>query len=209
MHKACFITLEGIEGVGKTTALAALRAQFEATKIDALFTREPGGTAIAEKIRQLLLEHHEETLLPETELLLMFAGRIQHIRHVIEPALARGQWVVSDRFIDASYAYQGGGRELGEERVAILEAWMGQVAKPDLTFLLDASVELAMTRAKTRSSPDRIEKEDMNFFERARAVYLRRAAHDPRFCVIDASQPLEIVEKKIKTQLQVLIDSKK
>ena len=194
-----FITVEGIEGVGKSTAVATLATLLRAQGRALCVTREPGGTDIAERIRHVLLEHHREPMAVDTELLLMFAGRAQHIASVIQPALARGEWVLSDRFTDASYAYQGGGRHIADERIAILEQWVQGALRPDITLLLDAPEALALGRAKQRSDPDRIEQETLDFFGCVRAKYLARAEAEPeRFYCIDASKPLEEVETQLK-----------
>lgn len=193
-----FVTLEGGEGAGKSTVLAALRDALHEGGCEAVCTREPGGTALAEEIRGLLLgtpAHggtHEPPH-PETELLLMFAARAQHIRETILPALQRGAWVVSDRFTDASYAYQGGGRGLDEDFIAMLEARVVGIA-PALTLLLDVPVQIGLERARGRGPADRIENEREEFFERVRARYRTRAQAEPaRFRVIDATQPADVV----------------
>ena len=160
--------------------------------------REPGGTAFAESIRQLLLNPQQEIVAEDTELLLMFAARAQHIAEVINPNLEQGRWVLSDRFTDASYAYQGGGRGIDSKRITVLEEWVQGTLKPDLTILLDAPVEIALTRMKNRDTPDRIEQEQQSFFQRVRDCYLQRAKAEPnRFRIIDASLPLAEVEKNI------------
>lgn len=200
MQKANFITVEGVEGVGKTTALNYVKELLAQAHIDALFTREPGGTEIAEAIRRLiLLEKYEEEMCGETELLLVFAARAQHLATVIKPAIAAGIWVVSDRFTDASYAYQGAGRGISVARIAEIETWVQGDFRPDLTLLLDAPVEIAMARANKRAALDRIEAETKDFFVRARAAYLARAEQEPeRFRIVDASQDLLTVQAQIK-----------
>lgn len=197
-----FITLEGGEGAGKTTVLNALRDCLTQHGIEVISTREPGGTVAGEKIRQVLLSP-ELTLFSETELLLMFAARAQLVRELIKPALARGAAVISDRFTDASFAYQGGGRGIEMGRIAELERWAA-VIKPDLTFLLDVSVQQGLQRARSRGAElDRIELEREDFFERVRATYLARAKLEPeRFCVIDASQSPEQVVQAVTEKLQ-------
>jgi len=188
------ITLEGGEGAGKSTVLEALRARLEARGIDVLVTREPGGTPAGEAIRRVLLDPQLQGLCAESELLLMFASRAQLVREVVRPALAAARWVVSDRFTDASFAYQGGGRGQPVERIAELERWAADGIVPDLTILLDLPVADGMRRASGRGAADRIEMENAEFFERVRAAYRARAAAEPqRFRIIDASQPLVAV----------------
>jgi dTMP kinase len=194
-----FITFEGIEGVGKSTCVKYLYDYFQQEKIPVTVTREPGGTSIGEDIRKVLLAHHSEEMCHETELLLMFAARAQHIATVIVPALEQGNWVLCDRFTDATYAYQGGGRGIPENRIAILESWVQDQLRPSLTFLLDAPVDLALKRTKRRGAADRIELEKQHFFERVRAKYLERAQQEPhRFHIIDASQPRWRVLRQIR-----------
>lgn len=205
--KGIFLTIEGIEGVGKSTAVKFIQDYLSQHKIDAVFTREPGGTKIAEKIRQILLSpDHDEVMAPETELLLMFATRAQHIKQVILPALQAGKCVVSDRYVDASYAYQGGGRQQDVSQIEMLEKWIVGSAKPDMTILLDAPSAIGLARAKHRGQQDRIEQEKLDFFDRVRNAYLKRAANDTkRFRIIDATQPLEIVQSEIKKRLDELV----
>jgi dTMP kinase len=199
-RKGFFLTIEGIEGVGKSTALKFIQDSLTQTGKDFIVTREPGGTAIAEQIRQLLLTpSHEEVMVPETELLLMFASRMQHVKHVILPALTAGKWVVSDRFIDASFAYQGGGRGMESRYIEMLEKWLLQGLKPDLTLLFDAPAHIGLERAKHRGAQDRIEQEKVDFFERVRMGYLQRMEQDKkRFRLIDATKPLEQVQAELK-----------
>lgn len=180
-----FLTLEGIDGAGKSTHRAWLVERLERTGRRVVSTREPGGTPLGEKLRSLLLA---EPMHLETEALLMFAARREHLAEVIEPALARGDWVVSDRFADASFAYQGGGRGLSWEKLAQLEQWVGGL-QPDLTFLFDLDAGTARQRLEgTGNAPDRFEQERNDFFERVRTAYLRRAREcAARFCVVDAS----------------------
>lgn len=184
-----FITLEGGEGAGKSTVLAALREALQATGREVVLAREPGGTPEGEAIRHLLLDPGNQ-FGPEAELLLMFAARAQLVRRVVRPALARGAVVLCDRFTDASFAYQGGGRGLPMDRIASLERWAAGL-RPDLTFLLDVGVAEGLARARARGGePDRIEREREDFFERVRATYLARAAAEPaRFRVVDAGRP--------------------
>lgn len=189
-----FISLEGGEGAGKSTLLAGLLACLQQRGLTVVQTREPGGTAIGEAIRAIVLDPATAGLAAETELLLMFASRAQLVREVIEPALAAGQWVLCDRFADASHAYQGGGRGQPAARIAELERWACAGVKPDLTLLLDLPVATGRARAAGRGEVDRIESEADAFFERVRANYRERAALEPhRFRVIDASEPPDAV----------------
>ncbi|HZX71541.1 MAG TPA: dTMP kinase [Rhodanobacter sp.] len=184
-----FISLEGGEGAGKSTLLAGLRDVLERRGIDLVQTREPGGTPVGEGVRAIVLDPRMRVLAPETELLLMFASRAQLVREVIEPALAAGRWVLCDRYADASYAYQGGGRGQPSARIAELERWACDGVQPDLTLLLDLPVATGRARAAGRGEADRIEVEADAFFERVRASYRERAADEPhRFRVIDADQ---------------------
>jgi dTMP kinase len=185
-----FISLEGGEGAGKSTLLAGLRQYIEHRGITLVQTREPGGTAVGEAVRAIVLDPALRGLTAETELLLMFAARAQLVREVIEPALDAGQWVLCDRYADASYAYQGGGRGQPASRIAELERWACAGVMPDLTLLLDLPVAIGRARAAGRGDADRIEVEADAFFERVRATYRERATSEPRrFHVIDASQP--------------------
>lgn len=200
--KGRFITLEGIEGVGKSTHMATVHRFLQAQGIDCVITREPGGTAIGEDIRRLLLGHKHHNMNDRCELLLMFAARAQHLAEVIIPALNRGQWVLCDRFTDATYAYQGGGRGVPESDIAALENWVHGDRQPDITLLLDADVSIGMQRIKQRSEADRFESETLQFFERVRANYLQRAAmHAARITIIDAAKPLAEVESALQEQL--------
>jgi dTMP kinase len=201
VNRGPFVSIEGGEGAGKSTVIAALCDALAAAGHEVVRTREPGGTPEGEAIRALLLDP-ARTLLPETELLLMFASRAQLVRAVIAPALARGAAVVSDRFTDASFAYQGGGRGIDAGRIAELERWAAGV-RPDLTFLLDVGVAQGLARARARGGePDRIESEHDAFFERVRATYLARAAVEPgRFRVIDASRPVDAVLADVRARL--------
>lgn len=189
-----FVSLEGGEGAGKTTVLAALRTALERTGQEVVVTREPGGTPLAEKIRALLLQPGDEPVAAETELLLMFAARAQHVRMTLQPALERGAWVLCDRFTDSSYAYQGGGRGLETALIAELE-WRVVGIRPGLTLLLDIGVAQGRARIQGRDPrPDRIERERDAFFERVRAAFLARAVAEPeRFRVLDASRPVDSV----------------
>ncbi|HHH49335.1 MAG TPA: dTMP kinase [Gammaproteobacteria bacterium] len=206
MTKGLFITLEGGEGAGKSTQLAYLRQRIEAAGIPLHVTREPGGTPLAEQIRALLLDHRDEEMAPDTELLLMFAARAQHLARLVRPALARGEWVLCDRFTDATYAYQGGGRGIGFARIAVLEDWVQGELRPDLTLLLDLPVAVGMARAGRRGELDRFEREQRDFFERVRAAYLTRAEQEPqRFRVIDAAQDIAGVQRQIDAVLSPLL----
>ena len=198
-----FVSLEGGEGAGKTTVLGALRRELAAAGDEVVVTREPGGTPLAETIRGLLLDPSHEPAAPETELLLMFAARAQHVRETIRPALERGAWVLCDRFTDSSYAYQGGGRGLDRGLIETLErAVVG--LRPGLTILLDLDVAVGRERTLGRDLvPDRIERERDGFFERVRAAYRERAAADPdRYRVVDAAQPAQAVAEATLAQLQ-------
>jgi dTMP kinase len=197
------ITFEGGEGAGKSSNVQLTAEFLRARGIDVVVTREPGGTPLAEDIRQLLLAPREEPMQADTELLLMFAARAQHVGTLIAPAMARGAWVLSDRFVDASYAYQGGGRGLAMARIAELESWVLQGLSPDLTLLFDVPVEVGLARAGRRGDLDRIEQEDLAFFERIRRTYLDRATAEPeRFQVIDAARPLEQVQDQLIATLE-------
>ncbi|MFW1676380.1 dTMP kinase [Pontibacter sp. JAM-7] len=201
-----FITVEGTEGVGKSSNIDFLAESLQIRGKEVLLTREPGGTPLAEDLRKLLLEPREENISNETELLLMFAARAQHLENVIKPALARGAWVISDRFTDATYAYQGGGRGMSINSIATLEHLVQGSLRPDLTLLLDLPVEVGLRRASERSTPDRIEQERIDFFERVRKAYLLRAQQDPvRMRIIDASQPLNQVQQQISRQLTMFL----
>lgn len=203
---ARFITLEGGEGAGKSSSLALIAEFLQARGIAHRVTREPGGTALGERIRSLLLDETEDHVDSLAELLLVFAARAQHLAQVIRPALAAGIWVVCDRFTDASYAYQGGGRELGEAPVAALEQLVQGGLRPDLTLVLDLDPRLGLERIGGRGPRDRFEREQLAFFERIRAVYQRRAEADPERCrLIDAGQEPERVGAAILTHLQTLV----
>jgi dTMP kinase len=201
-----FISLEGGEGAGKSTLLAALREHIERRGMTLLQTREPGGTRVGEAVRAMVLDPAQQGLTAEAELLLMFASRAQLVREIIAPALAAGHWVLSDRFADASYAYQGAGRGQPAERIAELERWACAGLKPDLTLLLDLPVAMGRARAAGRGAADRIEVEADSFFERVRASYRERAAAEPdRFCVVDASQSLARVQQAAMAALGHLL----
>ena len=193
-----FITVEGGEGAGKTSNLNFIKSLLEASGKSVVFTREPGGTGLGEDIRELLLGHKHTGMSDLAELLLVFAARAEHLEQVIKPALNNGQWVLCDRFTDATYAYQGGGRSLDMESIKTLESLVQDELRPDLTLLLDLPVEQGMQRAGQRSAPDRFEKEKMDFFDKVRATYLQRAEADPdRIKTIDAGKTLEQVQAQI------------
>jgi len=208
MTRGRFITLEGGEGAGKSTVMAVLAATLAERGIVHDMTREPGGTPLAEAIRALALDARWTGVMrPETELLLVFAARAQHLRERVLPALDGGRWVVSDRYTDASYAYQGGGRGQPAERIAALEAWAAPVV-PDLTFLLDVPVEQGLARAFSRGERDRMEREQSEFHERVRASYHARVEADPaRFRVIDARRSQAEVAAAVKAELLRWIDA--
>ncbi|GAB3036135.1 dTMP kinase [Oleiagrimonas citrea] len=202
-----FITLEGGEGAGKSTLLQGLRAYLAERGIEPLFTREPGGTALGEGVRALVLDPALRGMCAESELLLMFAARAQLVRESIRPALEAGQWVVCDRFTDASFAYQGGGRGQPRERIADLERWAAADLRPDLTLLLDLPVDTGRARAAGRGEEsDRIEREGDGFFERIRAAYLQRAAEQPeRFRILDATRSAQEVLAAATEALEPLL----
>jgi len=201
-----FITLEGGEGAGKSSNLEFIRQRLLRAGKDVVFTREPGGTALGEAIRGLLLDHRQTAMADDTELLLMFAARAQHLAELIRPALERGQWVLCDRFTDATYAYQGSGRGIDTNRIQLLEQWVQAGLRPDVTFLLDLPVSVGLQRAGQRSEPDRFEREQHAFFERVSSGYLTLARQEPqRFRVIDASQPLPQVQAQLEQALSTYL----
>lgn len=201
-----FITLEGGEGLGKTTNLSFIQQWLEKQGLTVQVTREPGGTVLAEKLRGLLLETGTEAISEKTELLLMFAARAQHISQVIQPALNRGVWVLCDRFTDATYAYQGGGRNMDVKTIAWLAQWVQDGLQPDLTLLFDAPIELGIERAKQRGALDRFENEQLSFFNRVRNAYLQQAQQHPeRIKVIDAAQSLAVVQMMLLHWLEKLL----
>ncbi len=203
--RGLFITVEGIEGVGKTTAMQFLQHWLEHKGIDFLQTREPGGTLIAEQIRHLFLKKQIESIHADTELLLVFAARAQHLQNVILPAMAEGKWVICDRFTDATYAYQGGGRGMDVQRIELIENWVQNDFRPDCILLLDAPIEVCLDRAKKRGALDRIESEKTAFFVRARNAYLQRATAAPdRYRIVDASLPIQQVQENINHILDQL-----
>jgi len=206
-----FITLEGTEGGGKSTNLVFIQQWLQDKGLEVVVTREPGGTPISEAVRQILLDPNYNEMTVETELLLMFAARNQHIQQIILPALADGKWVVSDRFTDASYAYQGGARGMDYQRIAQLEDWVQQGFVPEMTFVFDLPIEEGLRRVAARSNLtgqaiDRFEQEQAAFFEKVRSAYLYRAHQGPaRYQVLDASQPLSNVQAQIHTRLTQLL----
>lgn len=205
-RQARFITLEGGEGVGKTTNLTFIEQYLRGHGLEVIRTREPGGTPLGEKVRSLLLDStHMDS---RAELLLVFAARTQHIADVIRPALDAGHWVLCDRFTDASYAYQGGGRGIESSVIGFLERWVQQGVQPDLTLLLDASPDVGLARARNRGTADRFESEQLSFFENVRQAYLdRAAAQSQRIKRVDASGSLEEVQDELARHLDHLIES--
>jgi len=206
MQRGKFLTIEGTEGVGKSTNLAFVRDWLTARGIEVIVTREPGGTPLAEEVRSLLLSKRDEAVDETAELLLVFAARSQHLARVIKPALARGVWVLSDRFTDATYAYQGGGRGLNKATIEHLEQLVQGDLRPDLTLILDIDVELGLNRARQRGELDRFESETIEFFERVRVAYRQRAEAAPeRYALVDAGQELIAVQADIDRLLGELI----
>lgn len=203
MKRGLFITLEGVEGAGKSSNVPFIREWCEQQGRSVVVTREPGGTPLGEQIRELLLHKQDLAVSHDTETLLMFAARAQHLHAVIAPALAAGHVVLCDRFTDATYAYQGGGRGLPLTRIRALEDWVQQGLQPDLTLLFDLPVEVGLQRANRRSAADRFERERLDFFARVREAYLARAAQDPqRIRVIDAAQDSSAVQAAIAPLLR-------
>ncbi len=198
-----FITLEGIEGVGKTSNLKFIQSLLESAGHSCVVTREPGGTSLGEALRGLLLNHSDDNMSADTELLMMFAARAEHLNKVIRPALEAGKTVLCDRFTEATYAYQGGGRQLSIDKIKDLEQWVQADLRPNLTVVLDAPVEVGRERAGKRSAPDRIETEKDDFFQRVRDAYIALAKkHPERICLIDASVDLENVQQQIREKLK-------
>ena len=205
MNKGKFITVDGVEGAGKSTQIDLICSYLQRKGVEVVRTREPGGTDLGEKIRTLLLDVDNKEMHSDTELLLMFSSRNELIQNKIIPALNKGSWVVSDRFTDASFAYQGGGRMLDLDRISKLESWVLGEFQPDLTLLLDVSVDIGMTRIEARAAKDRIELEERAFFERVRSVFIDRSKSYPeRIKLIDASGSISEIHNKIKLFLDVL-----
>ena len=201
--KGIFLTFEGVDGAGKSTHVQWSVEQLRARGLNVVSTREPGGTAIGEKLRELLLK---ESMGLECETLMMFAARAQHLHEVIRPALESGAWVVCDRFTDATFAYQGGGRELGVNRIAALEQWVHPDVQPDCTWLFDVPLEVARERLNRTREKDRFELEEDAFFTRTREVYLARAMQDPvRFSIIDSTAPIEAIRLTLTEKLDALV----
>ena len=208
-----FITLEGGEGVGKSTNLAVVESFLSENNVEYIITREPGGTHLTEKIRDLILDNHDEPMDAATELLLVFAARAQHLNTKIRPAIATGKWVLCDRFTDATYAYQGAGRELGERFISALEDLVQGELRPDLTLILDLEPATGLNRARQRGALDRIEQEQIDFFLRVRSCYLEIAAANPKRCaLINASKPLPAVRDQLletlEQRLRVFLDER-
>ena len=202
-----FITLEGPEGAGKSTNREYLAERLRAAGLEVVLTREPGGTPLAERIREVLLTPVEEIMDPDAELLLVFAARAQHLAGVIRPALRRGAVVLCDRFTDSTYAYQGGGRGLSMERIATLETFVQGDLRPDLTLIFDLPVEVGLARASARGRLDRFEREGRTFFDAVRGAFLKRAAAEPaRYVLVDAAQPLAQVQQSLDALLPRLLE---
>ena len=208
MIQGKFITIEGSEGAGKSTNIRFVQDYLSSKDIEFISTREPGGTEISEKIRDLLLDKSNTSLCDDAELLLMFAARAQHLNELIIPALESGKWVISDRFTDASYAYQGGGRGLSWEKITQLEQWVQGSLRPDATILLDIPVDIGMERVRERGETDRFEQEQLSFFSRIRDAYLRLAKENPeRFHIVDTRPAIEEVHKQMRTVMEKITES--
>lgn len=206
MSRGKFITLEGVEGVGKSTNLQFITQWLKDRNIQFIQTREPGGTPLAEQLRELLLAKREEVMDPTAELLMLFAARAQHLAQVIVPALERGDWVICDRFTDATYAYQGGGRQLDRSLIEQLENTVQGGLRPDKVLLLDLDPEIGLQRAAHTGPADRFESEHLAFFHRVRAAYRERAQASPsRYATVDASQPLDRVQRHLRLELERLL----
>ena len=204
--KGKFITVEGTEGVGKSTNMAFIEAWLKSAGKELVITREPGGTELGEKLRNMLLDAKETSMCDDTELLLMFAARAQHLQEVIIPALEAGKWVLCDRFTDATYAYQGGGRGIAMHRIEQLEQWVQGELRPDMTLILDLPIDVGLERAGKRSEPDRFELEKHDFFNKVRDTYLSRAKSFPeRYKIIDASPAIPEVQQAISSVLEEMV----
>ncbi|WP_237065101.1 dTMP kinase [Microbulbifer guangxiensis] len=207
MPRGKFITLEGGEGVGKSTNLRFITDWMRSRDVEFIQTREPGGTPLAEQLRALLLENRDETVDPTAELLMVFAARAQHLAEVIKPALERGAWVICDRFTDATYAYQGGGRGLNRALIAQLEQTVQGELRPDRVLLLDLDPEVGLSRAAATGAADRFESEKLEFFHKVRDAYLARASAVPeRYAVVNAALPIEEVQRQLAAELERLLD---
>ncbi|NEX21128.1 dTMP kinase [Thiorhodococcus mannitoliphagus] len=208
MTRGRFITLEGIEGAGKSTQVGPLAARLRARGLEVVTTREPGGSPIAERLRAVLLDPANAGMSDMAELLLMFAARAEHLKQTIRPALDRGAWVISDRFTDATYAYQGGGRGIDLGRIGLLEQLVQDDLRPDLVLVFDLPPAVGLDRAQARSgSKDRFEAEDLRFFEGARALYLSRADQMPeRYRIIDAARPVAAVQEQVRRLVDPFVD---
>jgi dTMP kinase len=209
MMNGKFISIEGIEGAGKSTQLAFIENYLKQQGINVVVSREPGGTVLGEQIRELLLSPREEGMAVDTELLLMFAARAEHLEQVIKPAILRGEWVISDRFVDATFAYQGGGRGISTERIKQISDWTLKDLQTDVTFLFDLPVELGQQRVISRKENiDRFEQEKTDFFQKIRDCYLQRSKQEPnRIKVIDASKSINEIEIQLSTVLDKLISA--
>lgn len=206
--RGLFITVEGGEGVGKSTNIGFIKRCLDKKNIEFVHTREPGGTPLAENIRKLFLDNTQEKITATTELLLVFAARSQHLSEFIQPQLSAGKWVLCDRFTDATYAYQGGGRGMDDILIAQLEKIVQKGMHPDYTLLLDAPVEVGMSRAQQRGELDRLEQQEMDFFDRVRAKYLSLSKQHPqRYRLVDASQSLEDVQRQLADIINLIIES--
>jgi dTMP kinase len=207
--RGAFITLEGIDGAGKSTHLAWLERFLKNRGVIVKVTREPGGTPLGEKLRELLLDRSQQ-LHPETETLLMFGARREHLAKIIAPALAEGSWVLCDRFTDATYAYQSGGSGVAWDKIELLEQWVQPEVRPDLTLLLDVSPEIGRLRTSRIKAPDRFEQERTDFYERVRAAYIRRAGEAPqRVALIDAGAPIEHVQHSLAAAVEKLLGDRR
>lgn len=201
-----FITVEGTEGVGKSTSMDFIENWLKKSGIELVVTREPGGTELGEKLREVLLDAKEQSMCDDTELLLMFAARAQHLQEIILPALREGKWVLCDRFTDSTYAYQGGGRGIEQSRIAQLEQWVQGDRRPDMTLVLDLPVAEGLERAGKRSTPDRFELEKYDFFNKVRDTFLLRAKANPeRYKIINAAPSIDDVQKSIQTVLENMV----